>query len=98
MARLVVVVVVWLLLPVRVLLRLGRGWSDEGEKTSPSFRAGRAKDGRCQACAREAERDSDCWSRYCMLGGTDCDASRATGPEGKAVTGTSISDAGVPRR
>ena len=33
-----------------------------------------------------------------MFGGTDCDASRATGPFGTIVTGTSISDWGVARR
>jgi hypothetical protein len=33
-----------------------------------------------------------------MLGGTDWEVSRETGPRGMAVTGTSISDAGVPKR
>lgn len=33
-----------------------------------------------------------------MLGGTDWDASRDTGPRLTAVTGTSISENGVPKR
>jgi len=33
-----------------------------------------------------------------MLGGTDCDASRETGPRLMAVTGISISEKGVPKR
>ena len=33
-----------------------------------------------------------------MFGGTEADVSREIGPVGKAVTGTSISEAGVPRR
>src|ERR1700712_3559653 len=33
-----------------------------------------------------------------MLGGTDCDVSRATGPRLGCVTGTSVSEAGVPKR
>jgi len=36
--------------------------------------------------------------RYDMLGGTDWEASRATGPRGTAVTGMSISENGVPNR
>lgn len=36
--------------------------------------------------------------RYDMLGGTDWEASRATGPSGTAVTGMSISEKGVPNR
>jgi hypothetical protein len=85
-------------LPVRVLLKLGRVALVAGARTSFSWTLGRVKEGRCQCCAREAERDSDCGSRNCMLGGTDWEASRAIGPEGRAVTGTSISEAGVPRR
>jgi hypothetical protein len=37
-------------------------------------------------------------SLNCMFGGTDWLLSRDTGPSGTAVTGTSISDAGVPNR
>jgi hypothetical protein len=33
-----------------------------------------------------------------MFGGTDCEISRGTGPTGMAVTGTSISENGVPKR
>ena len=36
--------------------------------------------------------------RKFILGGTDCEASRETGPRGMAVTGTSASEKGVPKR
>ena len=80
-------------------LWLGRRLSSSiGEKTSPSLTAGRANEGLCQGWARECERES-CWgSLYCMPGGTDCEESRSMGPAFWKVTGTSISDAGVPRR
>jgi L-lactate utilization protein LutB len=54
---------------------------------------GRRADARdCVRCGAEGP------VRYDMLGGTDCEASRATGPIGMAVTGTSISEKGVPKR
>jgi hypothetical protein len=72
--------------------------SETGEKTSFSLTAGSAKEGRCHGWARECERVSCCGSLNCMPGGTDWDESRSTGPALSKAIGTSISDAGVPRR
>ena len=45
--------------------------------------------------ARDVEREMGSCP-YRMSGGTDWDSSRAIGPSGIAVTGTSIADAGLP--
>ena len=45
--------------------------------------------------SREAEREMESQPNR-MSGGTELDTSRAIGPSGMAVTGTSIADAGLP--
>jgi hypothetical protein len=77
-----------------------KGWGTVRTTGVAMFSASGAmtwNDGRREARDRDRT-GTDGAARYPMSGGTDCEASRETGPRGMAVTGTSMSEKGVPNR